>query len=43
LYSTPGGQPFIKMEFVAGQSWSKWLREQLDQGMPWRMASQSGK
>ena len=37
---THGQMPFIKMEYVEGNSLRRWLDERYDQVMPWRMAGQ---
>ena len=40
LHTTRAGLPFIKMEFVEGNSLSQWLRTNPDHLMPWRQVAQ---
>ncbi len=40
LHTTREGMPFIKMEFVEGNSLTKWLEDQPQPVMPWKMVTQ---
>jgi serine/threonine protein kinase/formylglycine-generating enzyme required for sulfatase activity len=42
LHTTPSGAPFVKMEFVEGNSLKRWLEERPTHVMPWRMAAKIG-
>jgi serine/threonine protein kinase len=42
LHTTTRGTPFIKMEFVEGNSLRRWMKQRADQVMPWRMAATIG-
>ena len=39
LHTTARGTPFVKMEFVEGNSLKRWLEERPNHVMPWRMAA----
>ena len=42
LHTTPSGAPFVKMEFVEGNSLKHWLEERPTHVMPWRMVAKIG-
>ena len=39
LHTSENGTPFIKMEFVEGNSLRRWLADRPNEVMPWRMAA----
>lgn len=42
LHTTPSGVPFVKMEFIEGNSLKLWLEDRPTHVMPWRMTAKIG-